>query len=107
MNVRCAVICPIATGGGITESFFTSIEILAAEVRSLPSVSTEIVWIGSSKGILKSTGSPDWRAVVNCRAPLQSLAIARVVRKASVDLVVLNNGRRVACQRHSAATSFW
>lgn len=97
MKPRCAVVCAIATGGGVTEAFLTSLDML----KSRGVVPVAIVPEGFHfLDRLTAAGHETVRLRGLERGGMlnmlrQAWQIANSARGARVDVLVLNNGRHV------------
>ncbi|MHB2166244.1 glycosyltransferase family 4 protein [Alsobacter sp. R-9] len=94
---RCLVVTSIASGGGVTESVFTAIDMLGrAGVETVAAVPSDFLFLDR----MRATGIPV-HAVPGLSAggaafiPLQAWRLARIARDAGADLVMVNNGRFV------------
>jgi len=96
-NVRCAVVCPIANGGGITEAFLTSLEMLKAHAITPVAIVPEAFLFLDR---LTATGCEIHRLFgLELGGALnvfwQAWSIARAARIAKANILILNNGRHV------------
>lgn len=96
--VRCAVVNPIATGGGVTESFFNSLTMLRrGGVEPIPIVAEDFRFLdrlgqeGFAPLTVQGLARRGWLAL-----PGQVWRLARTIRASGADLVLVNNGRHVA-----------
>jgi glycosyltransferase involved in cell wall biosynthesis len=95
--MRCAVVCPIQSGGGITEAFLTSLDML----RDQGITPIAIVPEGFRFLCRLQERSFETHRIVNLHRggainrAINALAIARAARRAEADVLVLNNGRFV------------
>ncbi len=97
MNVRCLVVCPIATGGGVTEAFLTSLDMLSSHgvvpIAAVPHdfhFTERIVARGYDVHQIRHLARGGWVRLLQ-----QSYALAATVRKVKPNIVVLNNGRHI------------
>lgn len=101
MSMRIAIVCPIASGGGITEAFFNSLEMLRRQgATPIGIVPTDFHFLDR----LKDTGLEvhtvkDLERGGSWSFFLQSIRLKKAVRDAQPDILVLNNGRHVASQK--------
>lgn len=96
--MRCLIVTSIATGGGVTESVFTAIDMLRRDgIEVAVAVPTDFHFLdrlgqtGAEVFTLAglAVGGVAW-------LPFQALRLAAVVRRSRADVVVVNNGRFVA-----------
>lgn len=101
MNLRCAVVCPIATGGGVTEAFITSLAMLRAggvtPIAVVPANFFFLERLASQGYEIIPIGGLERGGTFN--QLLQAFAIARAARRSRADLLLLNNGRHVSALR--------
>ncbi len=103
MSTRIAIVCPIASGGGITEAFFNSLEMLQREgatpiaivpeqFRFLERLEATDLEHHTIKG-LERGGT--WNFL------LQTRRLRQAIKRTKPDILVLNNGRHVAAQKRA------
>lgn len=97
MNIRCAVVCPIATGGGVSEAFLTCLDMLrdngVTPIAIIPRDFHFVKRLGDRGYEVHEIDRLEQGGVINLLG--QSLALAKTIRKSGADLAVLNNGRHV------------
>lgn len=97
MSIRCAVVCPIASGGGISEAFITSLHMLASN-GFVPVAFVPKGFIFTAR--LCADGF-EFHEIANLEnggalhLVKQTLRLAINIGKAKVQVIVLNNGRFV------------
>jgi glycosyltransferase involved in cell wall biosynthesis len=95
--MRCLVVTSIASGGGVTESFFTALGMLSRRgitpVAVVPASFHFMDRLRASGAEVVAIKGFEMGGVA--RLPLQSLRLARIVRESGANLVMLNNGRFV------------
>jgi glycosyltransferase involved in cell wall biosynthesis len=97
MTIRCAVVCPITTGGGISEAFLVSLNMLR------DGGVTPIAIVDEAFALLKIIRDRGYEIQTVSRIQeggglhliRQSLGLARAIKAAKPDLMLLNNGRFV------------
>ena len=97
MSIRCAVVCPILTGGGISEAFVTSLRMLTTNgLVAVAIVPKGFIFtsrlLDDGYEVHEVPGLEHGGAVNLIK---QSLALASAIGKAKVEIVILNNGRHV------------
>ncbi|MEQ8655936.1 MAG: glycosyltransferase family 4 protein [Hyphomicrobiales bacterium] len=103
MSTRIAIVCPIASGGGITEAFFNSLEMLQRQGATPIAIVPEQF---SFLERLEATGL-ELHTVANLERGgtwnflLQTVRLRQAIRRAKPDILVLNNGRHVAAQKRT------
>lgn len=95
--MRCAVVCPIATGGGVTEAFLTSLEMLkAGGVTPVAIVPNAFAFhdrlMAAGHEVHRWPGLERGGAL---NKVWQAWGIARTARLAKADVLILNNGRHI------------
>lgn len=97
MNTRCAVICPIATGGGVSESFLTCLDMLrdngVTPIAIVPRGFHFLKRLGERGYETHEVDRLEQGGLINLFG--QSLALVKAIRKSGAELAVLNNGRHV------------
>lgn len=101
MSTRIAIVCPIASGGGITEAFFNSLEMLQREGA------TPIAIVPEHFSFLERLEATDLEhhAIKGLERGgtwnflLQTARLRQAIIHAKPDILVLNNGRHVAAQK--------
>jgi glycosyltransferase involved in cell wall biosynthesis len=98
MGVRCAVICPIATGGGISEAFLVSLEMLRdGGVIPVAIVDENFVFLNRMREQKYEIFTiPDIQNGGSLNLVRQSRALSRAIKAAKVDILLHNNGRFVS-----------
>lgn len=103
MSTRIAIVCPIASGGGITEAFFNSLEMLQRQGATPIAIVPEQF---SFLDRLKATGF-DIHTIAGLERGgtwnflLQTARLRQAIKRAKPDILVLNNGRHVAAQKRA------
>jgi glycosyltransferase involved in cell wall biosynthesis len=105
MSTRIAVVCPIASGGGITEAFFNSLEMLrrqgATPIAIVPERFRFLDRLKATDVQLHTVKDLEHGGAWNLL--MQSIRLRRAIRHAKPDILVLNNGRHVAAQKLSSS----
>lgn len=103
MSTRIAIVCPIASGGGITEAFFNSLEMLQRQgATPIAIVPQQFSFLER----LKATGF-ETHTIANLERGgawnflLQTARLRHAIKRAKPDILVLNNGRHVAAQKRA------
>lgn len=103
MSTRIAIVCPIASGGGITEAFFNSLEMLQRQGATPIAIVPEQF---SFLERLKATGF-DIHTIAGLERGgtwnflHQTARLRQAIKRAKPDILVLNNGRHVAAQKRA------
>lgn len=95
--MRCAVVCPIATGGGVTESFLTSLDMLADQGQTPIAIVPRAFRFAdrlAARGYERHA-IDDLERGGALNLARHAYAIARRARAAQADIIILNNGRFV------------
>lgn len=98
MPVRVAIVCPISGGGGITEAFFNSLEMLAQQgLTAIAIVPSDFIYkerlteVVVEQHFVSGLGRGGHLNVI-----LQAFRVKQVITRVRPDILLLNNGRHVA-----------
>jgi glycosyltransferase involved in cell wall biosynthesis len=98
MSLRCAVLCPIATGGGISEAFLVSLDMLRdGGMTPVAIVDADFAYLNRirEKNFEVHT-IHNFQQGGSLQLLRQSFALAKAIKAAKVHMLVHNNGRFVA-----------
>ncbi len=97
MSIRCAVVCPIASGGGISEAFITSLHMLAGNgfipVAFVPKGFVFTTRLCAEAFEFHEIAGLEHGGALNLVKQMVGLAIS--IGRAKVQVIILNNGRHV------------
>lgn len=103
MSTRIAIVCPIASGGGITEAFFNSLEMLqrqgATPIAIVPQQFSFLERLEATGLEIHTVANLERGGAWNFL--LQTARLRHAIKRAKPDILVLNNGRHVAAQKRA------